>query len=63
MQPRFDDLTWTRPRNFGQVLYQVASHIKLKIWAKFQVLIFVGKISALNWVIWEGSDTWTEADF
>ena len=30
---------------------------------KVSVSILMGRISALNWVIWVGSDTWTDSDF
>ena len=63
MQPRFGDLTWTTPQKFWSDFVPSCFPYQIKTFGKVSVLILMGRISALIWVIWVGSDTWTDPDF
>ena len=63
MQPRFGDLTCTTPRRFWSDFASNCFPYETETLGKVSVLILMGRISALNWVIWVGSDTCTDPDF
>ena len=63
MQPRFGDLPWTTPYKFFSDFVPSCFPYQIGTLGKVSVLILMGRSSALNWVIWVGSDTWTRSGF
>ena len=63
MQPRFGDLTWATSQKFWSDFVPNCFSYQIETLGKVSILILMGRISALNWVIWVGSDTWTDSDF
>ena len=63
MKPHFGDLTWAMLQKFWSDFVPICFPDQIETFGKASVLILVGKITALIWVIWEASDTWTDPDF
>ena len=60
---RFGDLTCKTPRKFWSDFVPSCFPYQIETFDKVSALILMGGISALIWVIWVGSDTWTDPDF
>ena len=63
LKPRFGDLTWTTPQKFWSDFVTSCFPYQIETLGKVSILILMGRVSALNRVIWVYSDTWTDPDF
>ena len=57
---------WSGMDNAPEILVKFFAKLfpyQIETLGKFSVLILMGRIRALNWVIWVESDTWTDRNF